>query len=80
MKQDPDLLFFAGDQSYHHTFGWLEFGMQFREIMKDRPTITIPDDHDVGQANIWGENGKEARTPAGPAGGFFYPASSVNMV
>ena len=83
MKQDPDLLFFAGDQSYHHTqhtFGWLEFGMQFREIMKDRPTITIPDDHDVGQANIWGENGKKARTPAGPAGGFFYPASYVNMV
>ncbi|HBV62212.1 MAG TPA: hypothetical protein DEF45_04240, partial [Rhodopirellula sp.] len=83
MKQNPDLLFFAGDQSYHHTqhtFGWLEFGMQFRELMKDRPTITIPDDHDVGQANIWGENGKKARTPAGPAGGFFYPASYVNMV
>ena len=83
IKQDPDLLFFAGDQSYHHTqhtFGWLEFGLQFREIMKDRPTITIPDDHDVGQANIWGEDGKKARTPAGPAGGFFYPAAYVNMV
>lgn len=83
LKQDPDLLFFAGDQSYHHTqhtFGWLEFGMQFRDVLKDRPTITIPDDHDVGQANIWGENGKKARTPAGPAGGFFYPAEYVNMV
>lgn len=83
IKQDPDLLFFAGDQSYHHTqhtFGWLEFGMQFRDVLKDRPTITILDDHDVGQANIWGENGKRARTPAGPAGGFFYPAEYVNMV
>ena len=83
IKQDPDLLFFAGDQSYHHTqhtFGWLEFGRQFREVMKDRPVITIPDDHDVGQANIWGENGKRARTPAGPAGGFFYPSEYVNMV
>ena len=82
-KQNPDLLFFAGDQSYHHTqhtFGWLEFGMQFREVLKDRPVITIPDDHDVGQANIWGENGKRAKTPAGPAGGFFYPADYVNMV
>lgn len=82
-KQDPDLLFFAGDQSYHHTqhtFGWLEFGLQFREVLKDRPVITIPDDHDVGQANIWGENGKKAKTPAGPAGGFFYPAEYVNMV
>ncbi len=83
MKQDPDLLFFAGDQSYHHTqhtFGWLEFGMQFRDVLRDRPTIAIPDDHDVGQANIWGENGKKAKTPAGPAGGFFYPAEYVNMV
>lgn len=83
IKQDPDLLFFAGDQSYHHTqhtFGWLEFGMQFRDVMKDRPVITIPDDHDVGQANIWGENGKRAQTPAGPAGGFYYPAEYVNMV
>lgn len=82
-KQDPDVLFFAGDQSYHHTqhtFGWLEFGLQFRDVLKDRPVITIPDDHDVGQANIWGENGKRAKTPAGPAGGFFYPAEYVNMV
>ncbi len=83
IKLDPDLLFFAGDQSYHHTqhtFGWLEFGMQFRDVLRDRPVITIPDDHDVGQANIWGENGKRAKTPAGPAGGFFYPADYVNMV
>ena len=80
---DPDVLFFAGDQSYHHTqhtFGWLEWGVQFRDVTRDRPTITIPDDHDVGQANIWGENGKRAATPAGPKGGFYYPAKFVNMV
>ena len=62
-RQDPDLLFFAGDQSYHHTqhtFGWLEWGLQFRDVLRDRPVITIPDDHDVGQGNIWGENGKKA--------------------
>ena len=83
LKQDPDLLFFAGDQSYHHTqhtFGWLEFGMQFRDVLKDRPVVTIPDDHDVGQANIWGEDGKKAATPAGPQGGFYYPGGYVNMV
>lgn len=82
-KQDPDLLFFAGDQSYHHTqhtYGWLEFGIQFRELLKDRPVITIPDDHDVGQANIWGENGKKAATTAGPGGGYYYPPEYVNMV
>lgn len=83
LKQDPDLLFFAGDQSYHHTqhtFGWLEFGIQFRDLLKDRPVITIPDDHDVGQGNIWGENGKRAATPAGDDGGYFYPVDYVNMV
>ncbi|NND96479.1 MAG: metallophosphoesterase [Pirellulaceae bacterium] len=82
-KLDPDLLFFAGDQSYHHTehtYGWLEFGMQFRDLLKDRPVVTIPDDHDIGQANLWGENGKRAATPAGPSGGYFYPAKYVNMV
>lgn len=83
IKQDPDVLFFAGDQTYHHTehtAGWLEFGLQFREIMKDRPTITIPDDHDVGQANLWGEYGKKATNAAGPSGGYFYPGDYVNMV
>ncbi|MCA9191037.1 MAG: metallophosphoesterase [Planctomycetales bacterium] len=81
--QNPDLLFFAGDQTYHHTehtSGWLEWGIQFREILRDRPVVTIPDDHDVGQGNIWGENGKKASTSAGPDGGYFYPPSYVNMV
>jgi len=82
-KQDPDVLFFAGDQTYHHTqhtAGWLQFGLQFKEIIGDRPVISIPDDHDVGQANIWGESGKLAKTPAGPTGGFYYPPGYVNMV
>ena len=81
--QNPDLLFFAGDQSYHHrqhTYGWLEFGEQFREILKDRPVITIPDDHDIGQGNVWGAYGKKASTSAGNDGGYFYPADYVNMV
>lgn len=80
---DPDMLFFAGDQTYHHTqhtAGWLEFGLQFRELMKDRPTVTIPDDHDVGQANLWGESGIVATSPAGNSGGYFYPIPYVNMV
>ena len=82
-RQDPDLLFFAGDQSYHHrehTFGFIEWGVQFRDVLRDRPVIAIPDDHDVGQANIWGENGKKATTTAGPSGGYFFPPEYVNMV
>ena len=83
-RQDPDLLFFAGDQTYRHTehtAGWIEFGLQFREILKDRPTVTIPDDHDVGHPNLWGENGKRSVDRKGNAdGGYFYPVEYVNMV
>jgi len=80
---DPDLLFFAGDQTYRHTqhtVGWLEFGLQFRDLLRDRPTVTIPDDHDVGQPNLWGAGGRKATRPDGADGGYFYPAAYVNMV
>lgn len=83
LYHDPDLLFFAGDQTYHHTqhtAGWLEFGMQFREVLRNRPVITIPDDHDIGQGNLWGENGIQSATPAGHDGGYYYPVEYVNMV
>lgn len=81
--QDPDLLFFSGDQSYDHrahTAAWLLFGRQFGEIIRDRPTITIPDDHDVGQGNLWGEGGKVSRLGGGADGGYRMPADYVNMV
>ena len=80
---DPDILFFAGDQSYdhkEHTAAWLKFGMQFRDIFRERPCITIPDDHDIGQGNLWGENGKIASSPAGNDGGYFYHNEYVKMV
>jgi len=83
LRQDPDLLFFAGDQSYHHTqhtFGWLEWGRQFREVLRDRPVVTIPDDHDVGHPNLWGAGGVRSRKPTGSDGGYFYPAEYVRMV
>jgi hypothetical protein len=82
-KIDPDLLFFGGDQTYRHTehtAGWIEFGLQFREIIRDRPTITIPDDHDVGHPNLWGENGKRSFRRDNADGGYFYPPAYVNMV
>jgi hypothetical protein len=81
--QDPDLLFFSGDQSYDHqahTAAWLLFGRQFGEIIKDRPTITIPDDHDVGQGNVWGERGKKALLPGGADGGYIMSPEYVNLV
>jgi hypothetical protein len=81
--QNPDLLFFSGDQTYRHTehtAGWIEFGLQFRDVMRDRPTIAIPDDHDVGHPNLWGENGKLTKRQDGSDGGYFYPVDYVNMV
>lgn len=81
--QDPDLLFFAGDQSYdhyEHTAAWLKFGMQFREVFRKRPCITIPDDHDIGQGNLWGEYGKKAAVRAGHGGGYFFHPEYVKMV
>ncbi|TBW28041.1 alkaline phosphatase D family protein [Gramella sp. KN1008] len=81
--QNPDLVFFAGDQSYdhsEHTAAWLKFGMQFREVFRNRPCVTIPDDHDYGQGNFWGESGKKATTPAGDDGGFYYHPEYVKMV
>ncbi|HKJ66993.1 MAG TPA: hypothetical protein VKA68_03485, partial [bacterium] len=66
--QDPDLLFFSGDQSYDHKMhqqAWLLFGEEFGEIIKDRPTVCLPDDHDIGQGNVWGEGGIKASSTAG---------------
>jgi hypothetical protein len=83
LKQDPDVLFFSGDQTYHHTehtAGWIEFGLQFRELFKGRPAICIPDDHDVGHGNLWGEEGDRATHSGGADGGYIYPPAYVNMV
>ena len=81
--QDPDLVFFAGDQSYdhrQHTAAWLKFGLAFRDIFRERPCITIPDDHDIGQGNLWGEEGKIAKYEAGHDGGYFFHHEYVKMV
>lgn len=81
--QDPDLIFFAGDQSYdhtEHTAAWLKFGLQFKETFRNRPCITIPDDHDIGQGNLWGENGKVSRAEGSSDGGYKYHPEYVKMV
>lgn len=81
--QDPDLVFFAGDQSYdhkQHTAAWLKFGLAFREIFRNRPCVTIPDDHDIGQGNLWGEGGKKALRAEGDDGGYFFHPEYVKMV
>ncbi len=59
------------------------FGWSFREVMRERPTLCIPDDHDVFQGNIWGEGGRAmARKDAGTSSlaGYREPARMVNVV
>jgi len=82
-KLKPDLLFFSGDQvydHYRHYAYWLKFGRDFGEIIRNIPTVTIPDDHDVGQANLWGAGGKLSHTRAGPDGGYAAPVEYVKQV
>jgi alkaline phosphatase D len=60
-----------------------QFGWAFGELMRDRPTICLPDDHDVFQGNIWGEDGKPMDSSTGDTsslGGYIQPARMVNVV
>ena len=82
-KLKPDLLFFSGDQVYdhfQHYAYWLKFGRDFGQIIRSIPTITIPDDHDVGHANLWGAGGKVSHTRAGHDGGYAAPVEYVKEV
>lgn len=82
-KADVDVLFFSGDQVYdHHKHyaAWLKFGRNFGEIIKDRPTLCLPDDHDAGQPNLWGESGKVSTLGGASDGGYSRPGEYVQEV
>lgn len=94
--QQPDLLFFAGDQIYESYGGfgivrepveiaildylrkYYQFGWTWRDLLKDIPSIIIPDDHDVFQGNIWGHGGRPAETFAD--GGYVMDPAWINAV
>ncbi len=82
-RLNPDLLFFSGDQVYDHNrhyARWLQFGRDFGDVIRNYPTITIPDDHDVGQPNLWGAGGKKSNKPNGDDGGYVKPVEYVQEV
>lgn len=59
------------------------FGLAFREALRTRPTVCIPDDHDVFQGNIWGEGGAPMQgldQGASSKGGYREPVRMVNVV
>lgn len=64
---------------------WYLYGWEYGNLLRNRPSISIPDDHDVYHGNIWGAGG--ITTPPGltgnnaqDAGGYKMPAEWVKMV
>lgn len=102
-KQNPDLLFFSGDQIYERVAGyglqtspvnmaildylrkWYIYGWAYGDLLRNTPSISIPDDHDVFHGNVWGKGGKAAAKKGSAkdrqdSGGYKMPAIFVNMV
>ncbi len=61
-------------------------GWTWRDILRDTPSVTIPDDHDVFHGNLWGAGGNPADTskgygnPAQDSGGYKMSVEFVNAV
>jgi hypothetical protein len=61
--------------------GWI-----WRDVLRDTPSVTLPDDHDVFHGNLWGADGKKADVSAGygndaqDSGGYKMSPEFVNVV
>ena len=101
-RQNPDMVFFAGDQIYESYGGFgvnktknteaamkdylrkfYQFGWTWREVLRDRPCVILPDDHDVFQGNLWGHGGR--KLPPGKMnewarGGYEMPGDWVRAI
>ncbi len=67
-----------------YLYKWSRFCWSFGDLTRTRPTICIPDDHDVFHGNLWGAGGRHA-VRSGPfsaqdAGGYKQAAEFVNVV
>lgn len=96
--QDPDLLFFSGDQIYEYVGGfplirtppdrailnylrkWYLVGLAFGDLLRDRPSVFLPDDHDVYQGNIWGNGGNPITLAEHDRGGYVQHRDMVEVV
>ena len=60
---------------------WMMHGWAFRDLMRDRPSLCLPDDHDVYQGNIWGASGEpQADMKDHDKGGYRMHKDFVNAV
>lgn len=57
---------------------YYQFGWTWRNLLKDVPSIIIPDDHDVFHGNLWGAGGRKAREFTD--GGYVMDPAWVNAV
>lgn len=46
---------------------WYIYGWAFRDLLRDRPTVCLVDDHDVYHGNLWGAGGRRT-SPCGAEG------------
>ncbi len=77
IKREPADLSILSYLGKYYMFGWA-----FGDVMRDRPTICTPDDHDVFHGNLWGEGGIAKPGGAGSSDtrGFMQPVEMVNVV
>jgi hypothetical protein len=61
-------------------------GWTWRDILRDTPSVTLPDDHDVFHGNLWGAGGEPANVTRGygnfaqDSGGYKMSVEFVNAV
>lgn len=56
------------------------YGWAFRDLLRNRPSVVLPDDHDVYQGNIWGNGGNPTSMADHDSGGFNMHPDFVNAV
>ncbi|MFP6581489.1 MAG: alkaline phosphatase D family protein [Candidatus Hydrogenedentota bacterium] len=75
----------ADDAIVDYLYHWYRWCLAFRKLTRDTPSITLPDDHDVYQGNIWGAGGRKAESSRGQqaaqdTGGYTMDPLFVNAV
>ncbi len=77
IKREPEDVSILNYLGKYYMFGWA-----FGDLMRDRPTICTPDDHDVFHGNLWGESGIAKPGGAGSSDtrGFMQSVKMVNVV
>jgi alkaline phosphatase D len=76
IKREPEDVSVLNYLGKYYMFGWA-----FGDLMRDRPTICTPDDHDVFHGNLWGEGGEPMadKSSVGTIGGFVQPVKSCRF-